>query len=89
VLIAGSAAVKPGVDFEEPFAMILGLPLYALMANVCYTFGPIADLVQRGRKPSKRLFRVGLFFSMAITALPGIWAVYCWIHSVVTGQKLD
>ena len=35
VLIAGSAAVKPGEDFEEPFAMILGPPAYAVLANIC------------------------------------------------------
>ena len=35
VLIAGSAAVKPGVDFEEPFAMLSGPGIYIAMANVC------------------------------------------------------
>jgi hypothetical protein len=89
VLIAGSAAVKPGVDFEEPFAMILGPPVYALMANLCYTLGPLVNIVQGDRKPNRRLFQAGLFFSLALTALPGIWAAYCWIHSLVTGQKMD
>jgi hypothetical protein len=89
VLFAGSAAVKPGVDFEEPFAMILGPPVYAVLANICYTLGPVLDFLWGSREPSKKLFRAGLFFSLALTALPGIWAVYCWIHSVVTGQKMD
>jgi len=40
VAFAGSAAVKPGVDFEEPFMMIVGPPIYALLANICYTIGP-------------------------------------------------
>jgi len=39
VLIAGSAAVKPGVDFEEPLAMIFGPLAYAFMANVCLHAG--------------------------------------------------
>jgi hypothetical protein len=43
VLVAGSAAVKPGVDFEEPIAMILGPFIYAFFANVCYTLGWIVD----------------------------------------------
>jgi hypothetical protein len=89
VLIAGSAAVKPGVDFEEPVGMFLGPPIYAILANICYTFGPIANLVVARNKPIKRLFQVGLFFSLAITAMPGIWAVYCWVNTLITGQKLD
>ena len=40
VLVAGSAAVKPGVDFEEPIMMIVGPLLYAIFANVAYTSGP-------------------------------------------------
>jgi hypothetical protein len=35
VLIAGSAAVKPGVDFEEPIAMLIGPVIYGFLANVC------------------------------------------------------
>lgn len=33
VMLAGSAAVKPGVDFEEPLAMIFGPFLYAFMGT--------------------------------------------------------
>ncbi len=33
VWIAGSAAVKPGVDFEEPIIMIIGPFIYGFMAN--------------------------------------------------------
>ncbi|HEX4489371.1 MAG TPA: hypothetical protein VH088_24065 [Terriglobales bacterium] len=50
VLIAGSAAVKPGDDFEEPFAMFLGPVIYAFIANACYALGWIADT----RSPSPR-----------------------------------
>src|SRR2546428_12273361 len=39
VEITGSAAVKPGVDFEEPIAMLIGPFIYAFVANVCYTLG--------------------------------------------------
>jgi hypothetical protein len=89
VAIAGSAAVKPGVDFEEPIAMIVGPPVYVVLANICYTFGFVANLIISRGKPVKRLFVIGLMFSLALTALPGLWAVYCWIHSIVTGQKMD
>ena len=38
VLVAGSAAVKPGEDFEEPLMMITGPLVYCIFANLCYTF---------------------------------------------------
>ncbi len=38
VLIAGSAAVKTGVDFEEPIAMVIGPFIYGFLANVCRIF---------------------------------------------------
>jgi len=43
VMTAGSAAVKSGVDFEEPFAMIIGPFVYGFFANICFTFGWVAD----------------------------------------------
>ena len=89
VLIAGSAAVKPGVDFEEPIAMIFGPFVYAFMANLCYSLGSLCDSLRRSTKPSKKLFRAGLYFSMALTALPGLWALVAWITTLVTGKKLD
>jgi hypothetical protein len=39
VMIAGSAAVKPGEDFEEPLVMLFGTVIYVATANVCYTLG--------------------------------------------------
>src|SRR5438270_13855542 len=37
VMIAGSAAVKTGEDFEEPLGMVFGHVIYLAVANVCYT----------------------------------------------------
>lgn len=48
VMIAGSAAVKPGEDFEEPFAIIIGTIIYVAIANVCYTLGWVVDTGTRG-----------------------------------------
>jgi hypothetical protein len=45
VLVAGSAAVKPGEDFQEPLMMIAGPLVYCIFANICYTFGWIVDAV--------------------------------------------
>jgi uncharacterized membrane protein YhdT len=89
VLIAGSAAVKPGVDFEEPFGMILGPPFYAIMANICYTAGWVVDGVFYKKAPRPRLLQFGFWFSIVLTSLPGLWALYCWIRAVGTGRLLD
>jgi hypothetical protein len=89
VLIAGSAAVKPGVDFEEPIAMIFGPIIYGVMANFCYSLGSIVDLLSYLKRPRTFLFKAGLFFSLALTALPGLWAVAAWLITVYTGKKLD
>ena len=73
VMIAGSAAVKPGEDFEEPLMMIAGPPLYAALANIAYTAGPILDAVlSTGSGPRKGLFKAGHVFSVVLTALPGL-----------------
>jgi hypothetical protein len=89
VWIAGSAAVKPGVDFEEPLAMFLGPPVYAIMANICYTGGSIIDRVFYKKTPRPRLLQFGFWFSIFLTALPGLWALYCWIEAVRTGKLRD
>lgn len=88
VLIAGSAAVGPGEDFEEPLAMLFGPLFYGIAANFCYTFGWINDVFFFRAYPRRNLFRAGLFFSLGLTALPGIWAVSAWVMAVVTGHKL-
>src|SRR5271166_2687233 len=71
VLLAGSAAVKPGVDFEEPIAMLIGPIFYGILANLCFTFGWIVDTVFYRGSPRKILFKGGLIFSLVVTSLPG------------------
>ncbi len=88
VWIAGSAAVKPGVDFEEPIMMIVGPAIYGFMANVCYTFGWFVDVTAYRGSPRTTLFKVGFYFSLVLTALPGIWAVVAYLMTVYTGEKL-
>jgi hypothetical protein len=89
VAIAGSAAVKPGVDFEEPIAMIIGPFVFGFLANVCYTFGWIVDTLSYRGMPRTRLYKAGVIFSVILTAPPGIWAVIAWVMTVITGHKLD
>jgi hypothetical protein len=89
VEIVGSAAVKPGVDFEEPIIMIIGPVFYGVMANLCYTLGWILDVTAHRSGPRKELFKRVFIFSLVLTALPGIWAVVAWLITVYTGRKLD
>jgi hypothetical protein len=88
VLIAGSQAVRPGVDFEEPIAMIIGPPVYAVIANICYHLGPLLDIVFYAGRPRVGLFKAGLIFSLMLTSLPGIWAIVAWLITLSTGHKL-
>ena len=86
VLIAGSAAVKPGVDFEEPIVMLIGPFIYGILANICYTFGEFVDTVFYCGMPRTRLYKAGMIFSVVLTALPGVWAVVAWLITVITGH---
>lgn len=89
VMIAGSAAVKTGVDFVEPFVLVFGPFTYAVLANVCYTFGWLVDAVAYRGTPRIRLYKAGVVFSVLLTAVPGIGAVVAWLMTVITGCKLD
>jgi hypothetical protein len=89
VLIAGSAAVKPGEDFEEPLAIIIGTVMYVAIANVCYTLGWVVDTIWYNGNPRKRLYKSGLTLAVVLSALPGVWAVVAWLITVYTGRKLD
>jgi hypothetical protein len=89
VIIAGSAAVKPGVDFEEPLAMIFGPFVYAFLANICFTFGWIVDTLSYRGMPRTRLYKAVVIFAVVLTSLPGIWAVVAWLVTVITGHNLN
>jgi hypothetical protein len=89
VMIAGSAAVLPGVDFEEPLGMIFGPVLFGIMANICYTLGWIVDITFYNGGPRKGLYKFGLIFSIVLAVLPGAWALTAWLITLHTGQKWD
>jgi hypothetical protein len=89
VIIAGSAAVKPGEDFEEPIGMLIGPVIYVAMANVCYTLGWVVDTILYNGRPRTRLYKSGLILAVVLAALPGVWAVVAWLTTVYTGRKLD
>jgi hypothetical protein len=84
MFIMGSV-VPDGEDAVEPFAVFLGIPLYALGANVCYTLGCIQELRLRktdpenSRKWGKRMFWRGLIFSSLLTSFPFWWGLFYFI----------
>ena len=81
-------AVAPGVDFEEPIAMIVGPFFYAFFANCGYTLGWIFDTVFYRGRPRTRMYKAGVIFSVVLTALPGIWAIVAWIMTLISGHKI-
>jgi hypothetical protein len=89
VMIAGSAAVKPGEDFVEPFVMLFGPGIYVAVLNFCYTLGWVVDTVLYNGRPRTRLYKSGLILALVLTALPGVWAAVAWLITVYTGRKLD
>lgn len=89
--IAGAASVT-AIELAAalpPFPTHLPIPwipigVYALLANVCYTAGPIAELAVRRiwgddlEPVGPALFRYGFAFSIGLTLLPTGLAVLGW-----------
>ena len=75
-----------GEDFVEPLFFIFGVPIYAFMANVCYTVGPLVDRPNRPGVFRVTLFKIGMLFSAALTMLPGLFAILAWILASVYGH---
>ena len=63
--------------------------VYAIMANLCYLFGPaleilIEKLFGRDVLPTgPALFRIGLTFSVGLTLIPVIFAIMGWVFRIV------
>ena len=69
---------------DPPIFMILGIIIFGTMANVCYTFGWIGELIIKSIQPkwsnlyaSKILFW-GVLFSIFVTLSPLIILVIGW-----------
>ena len=81
VAFAGSRLVGPDADFGNPF---LGVVLYAIVANLCYTLGWITELLWAWGNTAQteairpKVFRAGLIFSAAVTFLPAIVVPLLW-----------
>lgn len=67
---------EPGEDPGDFLGMCCAVPIYAFLANVCYTAGalverhlPMADPAAAQRRRDN-LYRRGMLFSCVLTALP-------------------
>jgi hypothetical protein len=82
-LIMGKA-IPTGEDAIEPMALILIVPLYAIMANLCYTLGWVVELTSgtndrsAARNRARWMYRVGMWFSVALTTAPFWYACVFW-----------
>jgi hypothetical protein len=77
--IVGEAIGLPG----SPLFAIFGILLYAILANLFYTFGWICELLARTTATEEKsaaiginAFRSGVTFSILLTLSP---AVVCWV----------
>jgi hypothetical protein len=77
--------IPRGEDAVEPLALVFGVVVYGFMANVCYTFGWITELLmrkgdpERARRTGRRLFKLGLAGSCVLTTFPLWIACLEWI----------
>jgi len=61
---------------DPPIFAVLGIVVYALAANLCYTFGWVAEIVAvafwktRASSFGEISFALGIFFSALLTLLP-------------------
>ena len=74
--------IPPGVPFMFDWRVIVA---YGLLANVCYSFGWVAEVAAQrlwGNRISPLgpvLFRQGLAFSVGLTLLPTLLASMTWV----------
>jgi len=82
----GSRLVPAGEDFVEPIGLLLGVVVYAVLANVCYSFGWMTELIwseDAGERLAirARFFRNGFLFSVGLTGLPAVLMLVLWAAS--------
>jgi hypothetical protein len=80
--IISSGKLAPGEDAIEPLGLIVGVVLFPLAINLCYTLGWLVELAVRAVHPATsarfgpRLLAVGLVFSVVLVCAPAVgWLV--------------
>jgi hypothetical protein len=77
--------IPVGEDAIEPFALAIGVIVYAIMANLCYTLGWMVELGTAtadgtsAPSRSKKLFAGGLWFSCVLTTTPFWFGLVFWL----------
>ena len=80
------ALIPPGVPM--PTGWLRPVIVYGILANVCYSFGWLAESVaqrvwgDKVRPLGPALFRQGLAFSVGLTALPVLLVSLTWLLRV-------
>jgi hypothetical protein len=77
-------------DFGSPLSGLIGILIYGIMANICFTFGWVAELVVRKAWPQQvdhfaiESFSLGLVVSVLLTLTPGILAIVVGIFFLLS-----
>ncbi|HTW79365.1 MAG TPA: hypothetical protein VME23_07485 [Terracidiphilus sp.] len=77
--------IPVGEDAIEPFALALGVVIYGIVANLCYTSGWIVELAGRkadgtsARSQARKHFLLGLWFSSLLTSAPLWFGLVFWL----------
>lgn len=77
--------IPVGEDAIEPFAMALGVVLYGMAANLCYTLGWLVEITGRradeefARSRAQNHFLLGLWLSCLLTAAPLWFGIVFWL----------
>ena len=87
-LFIESMSIQQGSGVRGVLAYLIGVPLYALVANVVYTFAPYYDAKNFIGRPRVKFYTNGTIVWGVLTALPGVWAVVAFIITAITGKKL-
>lgn len=86
-VMSAMATLPPGDGTLPPFALVA---VYAVMANVFYSLGPIAEYMLEMLWPGRllptgpALFRMGLTFSLGLNFLGVAVSAWDWLIRVVT-----
>ncbi len=85
IILIGSYFVRPGEDVIEPLFALFGAVVYGVLANLAYTLGWVTELLwswgdtQRTELLRRRVFWLGVAFSVGLTLLPGVLVPLIWI----------
>jgi hypothetical protein len=87
--MVGLALLPPHASTFSLLPVLVGIGVYGVLANFCYSLGWVVEVVARalwGREAPDLgpvLFRQGLIFSVGLTLFPLFLSVLLWVARVV------